>query len=167
MKGHTTMSNLADKIVGKELENLGVIVKPIATVITLPTERKTTVVTKPTYDTRHKHFKTENARHKMVDKFTSENPSWSKDWACEVGAKMRQEFWECAQGSCEATIDNKKLTEIIELCHKDIGQLLDHLGIVFKTSGNEKFKSMLSDIIKEEAIFNNGSMNRNIKVIDS
>ena len=163
------MTNLAEKIVGNELRNLGVLEsEPVYTGAPEITTARKTVVRKPQqkFDSRHKQFKTENARHRMIDKFTSDCPSWTKDWACEVGSKMRNDFWECASGSSEAEIDKKKLDELIDLCHIDLGQLLDHLGIVFKAKGNDDFKDVMRKIILEQAMFNNGSMNRNIKVVD-
>lgn len=166
------MTNLAEQIVGKELQSLGVITEqvkvdtPKETV--QPTKRKAEVyIPQPKQkDTRHKQFKTENSRHRMINKFTSDNPSWTKDWACEVGAKMRQDFWECENGSSDGVIQDKDLNEIIDLCHRDLGQLLDHLGIVFKPKGNDCFKEQLKSIIIGHAMFNNGSMNRNVKVVD-
>ena len=166
------MTNLAEQIVGKELKNLGVLLEPKPIKVEVKVKPKVvaskTVIEKPQQrlDTRHYHHKTENSRHRMIDKFTSDNPSWTKDWACELGAKMRQEFWECTSGSSDAAIDDKKLDEIVDLCHRDLGQLLDHLGIVFKTKGNDIFKEDIKKVFLEHAMFNNGSMNRNIKAVD-
>lgn len=173
LKGHTDMTNLAEQIVGKELKNLGVLLEPEPVKVEVKqapkvTTRKTEVY-KPQpkqHDNRHKEFKTENSRHRMINKFTSDNPSWTKDWACEVGAKMRQDFWECENGSSDGVIQDKDLNEIIDLCHRDLGQLLDHLGIVFKPKGNDCFKEQLKSIIIGHSMFNNGSMNRNVKVVD-
>mgnify|MGYP004175619617 CR=1 FL=1 len=165
------MTNLTEKIIGKELESLGVVTQkvmepePVKEIKTKPNSpRKTTVVSKPSYDTRHKNFKTENARHRMIDKFTSDNPKWTKDWACELGSQMRQEFWECIGGNPDAQIKAEHMEEIIDLCHRDLGQLLDHLGIVLKPSGHTLFKEHLQNIFVEHAVFNNGHMNRFIKV---
>ena len=165
------MTNLTEKIVGKELESLGVVTQkvmepePVKVVKTKPSQpRKTTVVPQPKYDTRHKNHKTENARYRMIDKFTSDNPQWTKDWACELGSQMRQEFWECISGNADAEIKSEHMSEDIDLCKRDLGQLLDHLGIVFKPSGHTLFKETMEKIIVEHAVFNNAHMNRYIKV---
>lgn len=171
------MENVVDKITGQQLSDLGIESKD-----SIPKKRETPVKTvvkaKPVQakmfdempdipDFLDRRRNPDNRQLSYIPK-TSRAPEptgWAKDDVIAKLDVLRQEAFECIEGSPDAVIYTKDLDKIVNILATDVANAMEHAGLVYSTAGSpERLRELLHAFIVSDTKHNNGSMYRYLAV---
>ena len=107
-------------------------------------------------DTRQKSWKPTTSRVPSPE-------SWQKDDVIAKLDELRESSFECLSGSPDATIEKQKLDDIVSIITTDLGNALEHAGLVYKyETSPSRLRDALREFILSETKYNNGSMYRRV-----
>ena len=157
-----SMNDTTSNIINDTLESYGVVEKQKET---KKTDKKTEMPPIPDFLDRRK-TRIADTRQKSWKPTTSRVPSpesWKKDDVITKLDELRESSFECLTGSPDATIEKQKLDDIVSIITTDLGNALEHTGLVYKYGTSpSRLRDALREFILSETKYNNGSMYRQV-----